>query len=55
MSTDGAKAVLLRRDGPVTELVLNRPDHLNAIDDELADGLLGGWTWSVGMQAAVAW
>ncbi|MFZ0167804.1 MAG: enoyl-CoA hydratase-related protein [Candidatus Dormiibacterota bacterium] len=42
MNTNGAKAVLLRRDGPVSELVLNRPDHLNAIDDELADGLLGG-------------
>ncbi|MGA7087113.1 MAG: enoyl-CoA hydratase-related protein [Candidatus Dormiibacterota bacterium] len=42
MSADREEAVLLRRDGPVTELVLNRPDRLNAIDDELADGILRG-------------
>jgi 2-(1,2-epoxy-1,2-dihydrophenyl)acetyl-CoA isomerase len=42
MTTSDAEAVLLRRDGAVTELVLNRPDHLNAIDDEVAEGLLRG-------------
>ncbi|MFZ0995057.1 MAG: enoyl-CoA hydratase-related protein [Candidatus Dormiibacterota bacterium] len=42
MVTNDADAVLLRRDGSVTELVLNRPHHLNAIDDEVADGLLRG-------------
>lgn len=42
MDVDQADAVLLRRAGPVAELVLNRPSHLNAIDEELAAGLRRG-------------
>lgn len=32
-------AVLLTRDGDVAELVLDRPDKLNAVDDAMADAL----------------
>jgi 2-(1,2-epoxy-1,2-dihydrophenyl)acetyl-CoA isomerase len=42
MNADPEDAVLLQRTGPVIELVLNRPDRLNAIDDELAVGLQRG-------------
>jgi methylglutaconyl-CoA hydratase len=34
-----ADRVLLARDGPVAELVLNRPDRRNALDDRLLHGL----------------
>jgi 2-(1,2-epoxy-1,2-dihydrophenyl)acetyl-CoA isomerase len=42
MAQVGIEAVLLRRDGAVTELILNRPERLNAIDDEVAAQLLAG-------------
>jgi 2-(1,2-epoxy-1,2-dihydrophenyl)acetyl-CoA isomerase len=42
MNADAEDAVLLKRTGPVVELVLNRPDRLNAIDNELAVGLQRG-------------
>jgi len=42
MDGEGSEAVLLRRSGAVVELVLNRPEHLNAIDEEVASGLRDG-------------
>ncbi|HUY57261.1 MAG TPA: enoyl-CoA hydratase-related protein [Candidatus Micrarchaeaceae archaeon] len=42
MGRETSKSVLLRRSGAVIELVLNRPERLNAIDDEVAADLLEG-------------
>lgn len=39
MSQDPRSAVLVRRHRGVVELVLNRPEQLNAIDDQVAQGL----------------
>jgi enoyl-CoA hydratase len=40
----GAKDVLLvTQDGPVVTLTLNRPEKLNAVDDELHEALAGVW------------
>jgi len=42
MADVGKEAVLLRRDGAVTELILNRPEQLNAIDEQVAAQLRDG-------------
>jgi 2-(1,2-epoxy-1,2-dihydrophenyl)acetyl-CoA isomerase len=42
MGDSGHEAVLLRKQGAVTQLVLNRPLSLNAIDEEMAAGLRDG-------------
>lgn len=42
MGESRPEAVLIRRDGDVIELVLNRPDQLNAIDGEVAAALHRG-------------
>lgn len=47
MSNGESDGVLLRRRGPVSELVFNRPEHLNAIDQEVAAQFRDGLT-SVG-------
>ncbi|MGH7643887.1 MAG: enoyl-CoA hydratase-related protein [Candidatus Dormibacteria bacterium] len=39
MVGDSEKPVIVEQNGPVTELVLNRPATMNAIDDELAESL----------------
>lgn len=40
MAATAARAVLVRRDGGVTQLVLNRPSSLNAFDEKVATALL---------------
>lgn len=37
-------AVLIERDGAVAELILNRPEAMNALNDEMVEGLLGAVT-----------
>ena len=39
MGESGSAAVLLGRHGAVVQLVLNRPERLNAIDEDMATGL----------------
>ncbi|HVD03910.1 MAG TPA: enoyl-CoA hydratase-related protein [Candidatus Dormibacteraeota bacterium] len=42
MGREASKSLLLRRSGAVVELVLSRPEWLNAIDNEVAADLLQG-------------
>src|SRR6266542_3741145 len=42
--TDMAELVLVERDGPIAVVLLNRPEQLNALSDELMDELVGALT-----------